>query len=230
MPASNDRSGPKIVTVSVPLNTAVVGGLVARRELRISSDVTFADFYSRMCTNMDLDPTEASIGYKFHTDRARDPPCELSNESDYLPMMQEMVRKILAARSRNPVLFLHNLRPATRTPVLSKRKRDDEPMDSKDGRPRPSTTLDYTQEYRELLSKLRCKLHEGRLCRVDPVTTEHNELNIYQVTLWARMIATGQATYGQPPNSSAFDHVRKRQRFSVQHAPVPASAPSIHVH
>lgn len=107
--AGNDRDAPKIVTVSVPLNTAVIGSLVTRRELHIPSDLTFADFYSRMCANMDLNPSEASVGYKFHTDHARDPPRELSSESDYLPMMQEMVRKVLAARTRNPVLFLHNL-------------------------------------------------------------------------------------------------------------------------
>ena len=195
-----------MVTVSVPLNTTIVGGLVTRRELRISSDLIFADFYSRMCANMDLDPSGASIGYKFHTDRAKDVPHQLNNESEYLAMMQEMVRKVLAARTRNPVLFLHNLvrsrllawniisflfhfsqHPATHTPV-SKWKRDDDPTDDKESRPCPSTTLDFTREYRELHSRLRCRLHGGRPCRVDPVTTEHDELNIYQLTLWAQMI------------------------------------------
>lgn len=196
-----------MLTVSVPLNTTIVGGLVTRRELRIPSDLIFADFYSRMCANMDLNPGEASIGYKFHTDRAKDVPRELNNESEYQAMIQEMVRKILAARTRSPVLFLHNLvrprfpmsrvvlmvcfvflqRPATHTPA-SKRKRDNEPTDGEECRPRPSTTLDFTREYRELHSRLRCRLHGGRPCRVDPVTAEHDELNIYQLTLWARMI------------------------------------------
>lgn len=98
-----------MITVSVPLNTTIVGGLITRRELRIPSDLIFADFFSRVCANMDLNPEEASIGYKYHNDRARDPPRQLSNENEYTAMMAEMVRKVLAARSRNPVLFLHNL-------------------------------------------------------------------------------------------------------------------------
>lgn len=40
----------------------------------------------------------------------------------------------------------------------------------------------------ELLSEVSCKLHEGRLCRVDPTTTQHHKLNIYEVALWAQMI------------------------------------------
>jgi len=58
---------------------------------------------------MDLRPEDASIGYKYHNDRAKDPPRQLSNQNEYGAMMMEMVRKVLAARSRNPVLFLHNL-------------------------------------------------------------------------------------------------------------------------
>lgn len=105
--AREERS--QAVTVSVPLNTSVVGSPAARRELRVPSDLLFSDFFSRVCANMDLDPSEAQIGYKFHNDRAKDAPRELSKESDYLAMMQEMNRKILCARTRNPVLFLHNL-------------------------------------------------------------------------------------------------------------------------
>jgi len=107
MQASKDTS--QVITVSVPLNSTIVGGLVTRRELRIPSDLIFADFYSRMCAQMDLNPDGASIGYKFHTDRMKDAPRQLSNESEYQAMMQEMVRRVLAARSRNPVLSLYNL-------------------------------------------------------------------------------------------------------------------------
>ena len=95
--------------VSILLNTAIVGGLITHRELRIPSDLTFADFFSRVCANMDIKPEDASIGYKYHNDRARDPPRQLGSEDEYVAMMGEMVRKVLAARSRNPVLFLHNL-------------------------------------------------------------------------------------------------------------------------
>jgi hypothetical protein len=40
--------------------------------------------------------------------------------------------------------------------------------------------------------------------------------------------ATGEATYTQPPNSSAFDHIRKRRRAQPPQAT--AQTPSIHVH
>jgi hypothetical protein len=48
--------------------------------------------------------------------------------------------------------------------------------------------LDFTYEYRELQSRLQCRLHGGHWCRIDPVTVEHKELNIYQLTLWVWMI------------------------------------------
>ena len=155
---------------------------------------------------MDLNATKASIGYKFHTDCAKDPPCQLSNELEYLVMMEEMVHKTLAAQTQNPVLPLHNLvcpsfflwrvmcsdstsmqHPATHTPV-SKHKWDDEPTNNIEFHPHPPTTLDFTHEFRELQSRLHCRLHGGCPCHIDPVTAEHNELNIYQLTLWAWMI------------------------------------------
>jgi hypothetical protein len=98
-----------MITVSILLNTVTIGGQVTRRELRIPSGLVFADFFSRVCANMDLKPEDASIGYKYHNDRARDAPRELNSEDEYKAMMAEMVRKVLAAQSRNTVLFLHNL-------------------------------------------------------------------------------------------------------------------------
>lgn len=58
---------------------------------------------------MDLRSEDALIGYKYHTNRAKDPARQLDNESEYVVMMVEMVRKVLTAQSRNPVLLLHNL-------------------------------------------------------------------------------------------------------------------------
>jgi hypothetical protein len=99
----------QMITVSIPLNTMAVGMPITRRELRIPSDLSFADFVSRVCANMDVKSEDTSIGYKYHNDRARDPPCQLGNEGEYAAMMAEMVRKVLVARSRDPVLFIHNL-------------------------------------------------------------------------------------------------------------------------
>ena len=70
------------INVSVPLNTGIVGGTVSRVTLRLALDISFQDFFSRVCARMDLDPLKASLGYKFHTDRARDPPHCLSKEEE----------------------------------------------------------------------------------------------------------------------------------------------------
>ena len=77
-------------------------------------------------------------------------------------------------------------RPATHTPT-SKRKCEDNGQ-GQDSKPRVSTTLDFTREFRELRSRLSCQMHGNRPCRVDPTTSVHEELSIYQLTLWARMI------------------------------------------
>lgn len=108
-PPSHTPPSVQAITVSIPLNTGIVGGLVTRRELHLPSNLAFADFYSRICANMDIQPKDASVGYKYHNDKAKDPPRQLSDVNEYNAMMNEMVRKVLAARSKNPVLFLHNL-------------------------------------------------------------------------------------------------------------------------
>jgi len=46
--------------------------------------MNFEDFFSRICAKMDLDPKEAELGYKYHTDWARDPPHQLSNADQLL--------------------------------------------------------------------------------------------------------------------------------------------------
>jgi hypothetical protein len=70
---------------------------------------------------------------------------------------------------------------------MAKRKREDD-GEGQNSKPQPSTTLDFTREYRKLQSRLSCQAHGNHPCRVDPVTSDHEELNIYQITLWARMI------------------------------------------
>ena len=97
------------ITVSLPLNTAIVGEQVTHWELHLPSDLMFADFFSRVCVIMDIKLHNTSHGYKYHNDRAKDPPCQLSNGDEYDGMMKEMVQKVLAAQSKNLVLFLHNL-------------------------------------------------------------------------------------------------------------------------
>ena len=76
--------------------------------------------------------------------------------------------------------------PATDTPT-SKCKCEDNGQ-GQDSKPQVSTTLDFTCEFQELRSWLSCQMHRNQPCRVDPTTSVHEELSIYQLTLWARMI------------------------------------------
>lgn len=95
--------------VSVPQHTAVIGGVVTRAQLRLPTSLSFADFYSRVCARMDLDPLTARIGYKISGDRVRDDPNQLSNVDDYRFAVQKVVDKASRARSRAVVLELFNL-------------------------------------------------------------------------------------------------------------------------
>ena len=97
------------IDVSVPLNTGVVGGTVSRVTLRLALDISFQDFFSRVCARMDLDPLEASLGYKFHTDRAREPPHQLSNEEELQRAMSHGADLMKHARTRIICLEIHNI-------------------------------------------------------------------------------------------------------------------------
>lgn len=68
-PAPPPYVPPANISVSVPLNSGVVGGVVSCALLRLPLDIPFRDFFSHVCTCMDLDPLEATLRYKFHTDR-----------------------------------------------------------------------------------------------------------------------------------------------------------------
>jgi hypothetical protein len=97
------------ITVSVPLNSGLVGAIVSRTDLRLPVDISFQDFFSRVCARMDLDPLEAALGYKFHTDRAHDPPHQLSNEDELRNAMSRGKELIKNARTRTVSLEIHNL-------------------------------------------------------------------------------------------------------------------------
>lgn len=67
---------------SVPWNTAVVGGIITQTNLRLPCDIKFTDFWGHICAQMDLDPTEAELGYRLSTDHAGDIPHSLATEQD----------------------------------------------------------------------------------------------------------------------------------------------------
>lgn len=97
------------IDISVPLNTGVVGGRISRVQIRLPVDIPFEDFFSRICAKMDLDPANAELGYKFHNDRVRDAPHQLSNDQQLREAFEQGCDLIKRARSRRVVLEIHNL-------------------------------------------------------------------------------------------------------------------------
>lgn len=97
------------IYVSVPLNTGVVGGIVSRTEIRLAIDIPFLDAYSRLCARMDLDPLTSQLGYKYHDDRRRDEPHQLSNADQWQTAINHGIDLMRRARTRRVVLEITNL-------------------------------------------------------------------------------------------------------------------------
>lgn len=114
-----DSTNNNQITVSIPQNTTVVGGVVSRTTLRLPTDLTFADFYSRVCARMDLDPQSARIGYKLSGDRVRDASNQLFNAVDYRLAVEKVLEKARRARHRDVVLELFNLVCISRSVVYN---------------------------------------------------------------------------------------------------------------
>lgn len=100
---------PTQISVFLPLNTAVVGGIVSNIHVHFPTDISFVDFVSRACARMGLDTGDAELGYKFLGDLVRDPPSRLQTEEDIREMMKRGVEKIRRARTREVSIIIHNL-------------------------------------------------------------------------------------------------------------------------
>ena len=97
------------ISLTVPLNTGVVGGMVTQTPLRLPVDLPFDDFFSRVCARMDLEPLEASIGYKFSGDRKTDAPFRLSSEDELRGAMAKGIEKMKRARTKAVIMEIFNL-------------------------------------------------------------------------------------------------------------------------
>ena len=95
------------ITLSIPLNTTVVGAVVTRIHLRLPTDLLLEDFLSRVCAWMDLDPAAANIGYRFLHDPAA--IFRLDSEEELQNAMRRGVEKIRRARTCEVVMEIHNL-------------------------------------------------------------------------------------------------------------------------
>lgn len=94
---------------SVPRNTAIVGAIVTHSNLHLPCDISFADFWTRVCAHMDLDPAEAELGYKFSVDRAGDLTHSLANENNLHTAIEHGQGLVCCARTRKIEIIIHNL-------------------------------------------------------------------------------------------------------------------------
>ena len=72
-------------------------------------NLAFDDFFERVCANMDVQPADAILGYKFSGGRVSDPANRLANAEDLAQAMSQAIDKIKRARTREVILEIHNL-------------------------------------------------------------------------------------------------------------------------
>ncbi|KAG1732555.1 hypothetical protein EDB19DRAFT_1911944 [Suillus lakei] len=215
------------ITVSIPLNSGVIGGHVSRIQIRLPLDISFVDFFLCVCAKMDLDPADAELGYKFHTDHARDDPHQLSNEQQLHEALERGGQLICRSCTWETILELHNLkRPVHQAASATRGHHEDIGTSDQD-----ATTLSFAAEFHELRNKLDCAKHPGKFCYINPISGNHEAQDIYKLTLWAKKIFLGEATYEKPPETAAFDHISKKHRVSSTTASQAGpSLPEIHIH
>ncbi|KAI6139136.1 hypothetical protein BKA82DRAFT_4459451, partial [Pisolithus tinctorius] len=211
----DNAEGNLRITVSVPLNTSFVGGTVSHVQLRFAVDTSFEDFFSCICAKMDLDPKEAQLGYKYHTDRVHDPPHQLSNAQQLAEAFEHGHHLLKHTQVWEVVLEIHNLASAA---VGSENDNNQE----------LATSMSFAAEFCKLKEHLKCAKHVGKYCYIQPTDGDHMEQDVYKLTSWAKGIFTGNATYDHPPESNLFDHTPSKQRRLSSTAA--QNAPVIHVH
>ncbi|KAI6123726.1 hypothetical protein EDD17DRAFT_1766101 [Pisolithus thermaeus] len=196
------------ISVSVPLNTGVVGGTVSHVQLHFALDVDFKDFFSHVCVKMDLDPKVAEIGYKYHTDQACDPPHQLSDSEQLSEAFEHGCQLMKQACGRQVILEIHNLCKPTQAMSTSRKSLwsaaaatelpvivDTHPGAS--GDTQPSTVMSFASEFCKLKERLSCAQHAGKYCYVTP-TSDHDALDIYKLTSWVKSIHMSSSTSNVP--------------------------------
>ena len=89
------------VLTRIPIN-----GGKATKDIEINVDITFQDFISRMCANMDLDPTTAQIGWKTLDDAQRMPARQLASDDDLKNAFRDLLKLKNNPRRKKEVVML----------------------------------------------------------------------------------------------------------------------------
>ena len=93
----------------IPLNIGVSGCIVSCISLWLPTDILSEDFISCLCAHMDLNPTDALLGYKFSGDPVWTPPYHLSNDGELCEAINKGVQKMQRARTQVMFIEVHNL-------------------------------------------------------------------------------------------------------------------------
>ncbi|KAF9781634.1 hypothetical protein BJ322DRAFT_1023023 [Thelephora terrestris] len=210
-------------TVSVPSKPLGRQDTLSRAEITFEWNVLFHDFYDCICARMDTNMDDAMLGYKFDSDPKKSIIRLPSNNSTAFDTMLEKVKsRITRARTHAVVLEIHNLVSSTMLPPHMSAARQKKTVEAT----KLSAATEQTIEFWLLLEKLRkCQENHCPWCWVVPGGI-HKTMTVFQVTLWAKMIASGIATLDQPPSTSAFNHLWTQ----VQKGKKAPSLPKIHIH
>ena len=154
---------------------------------------------------MDLDPVEVELGYKFSTDCVGDLPRSLCNEHDLRNAIEHGQGLVRCARTHKIEVMIHNLvsvpspcflflltsntqKAVAKSPVTAKTLKCKEPSDSSTVAEHP--TIDFTDKLCQLKEHLSCAKHGGRWCYVSPINGQHQQLDLFVLTLWAKKIVS----------------------------------------
>lgn len=95
------------IPISIPLHTGHTR--TAFEEIVIPTNISFEDFYFRVCAKMGLESETVSLGYKFNKDLRRDPYRHLANEHQLRVALARGADLIDRARKRRVVLEIQNM-------------------------------------------------------------------------------------------------------------------------
>ncbi|KAJ7157859.1 hypothetical protein C8R43DRAFT_995923 [Mycena crocata] len=173
----------------IPINSNLVGATLVTRTKNYGLHVPFATGYPEICGIMGLDPTTASLGYKWDKESSTTPIHGLSNAADWKACLKDGIGQTERARTRRVACMIKNLNlpeeavPAG--PTTRKRKSAAASGVLPDGK----KTFDYTKEFRALKAHLACAKHKDQLCFIK-TDGHHHHVDNHEASLWAKEIVS----------------------------------------
>jgi|ERR1700691_1470535 hypothetical protein len=107
----SDSRSNILVVCHIAVSLAIRTGQVRTTfdEIVIPTNISFEDFYFKVCRKMGLESKTASLGYKFNKDLRREPYQDLANEHQLRVALARGADLIERARKRRVVLEVQNI-------------------------------------------------------------------------------------------------------------------------